>query len=338
MQNLDRKRPIDNKRESGGTTQVGDNLDGAIVEMTEVNGRLFVIKERSIYEMITADDIDPERTNISIPNYIPKLVIDLGSESEMVSRTFLTAKNLFKTEYIETIIDFGKVQKLSVEIVQELSILDKEIREYLEQEKIEISHFEERQKQEKPISLPSIINLESTCKTIFQKADHVEQVLMEIIVEFYPNEGLTKQSHFPIFYDVLQKLYGTEDNFSDFVMSTLNIMKIIRELRNGLDHRLKTTDVRNFEFLPSSEILLPTIELDSRNAKMKKSFLSQILPILEKNLISIIEVTFTYLTEKHLKKNIFGYQVREIPIEKRKYKFVNYCVWSQLGKDGFYNQ
>jgi hypothetical protein len=52
---MSEKRPIDRKRESGGHADIGSEEDGAIIEMQNIGGRLLVIKERSIYEMVMAD-------------------------------------------------------------------------------------------------------------------------------------------------------------------------------------------------------------------------------------------------------------------------------------------
>lgn len=93
---MSEKRPIDRIRDSGGHADIGTLEDGAIIEMKNIGGRLLIIKERAIYEMVMADTIDPERTNINLPTTIHKLIIDKGTESETVSRTLLTAMTLFR--------------------------------------------------------------------------------------------------------------------------------------------------------------------------------------------------------------------------------------------------
>src|SRR5688572_19608808 len=99
---MNEKRLIDRIRDSGGQGEVGTHEDGAIMEMQTVGGRLLIIKERSIYEMTFADTVDPKRTNINIPPTIHKLIIDKGTESETVARTFLTAKTLFTDSFIRS--------------------------------------------------------------------------------------------------------------------------------------------------------------------------------------------------------------------------------------------
>jgi hypothetical protein len=55
---MDKKRPVDLIRDRGGSADIGTSEDGAIMEMENIAGRLLIIKERSVYELIMADDID----------------------------------------------------------------------------------------------------------------------------------------------------------------------------------------------------------------------------------------------------------------------------------------
>jgi len=335
---MDDKRPIDRLRDSSGQGEVGTEEDGAIIEMKTIGGRLLIIKERSIYEMFFADTIDPERTNINLPQTITKLIIDKGTESETVARTFLTACTLFRREYMETSIDCDKVISLTIDMLSEISILEKEIKDYQDSEDKVITEYEKRKIQKGSCEIPSIVNLDTRCKTIFQKVDHVEQILMDIIIRFYPNLGLTKQSHFPKFYEVMKEKYGETDPFVEFIDKTLYPMRVTRELRNGLDHRLENTKVTDFEMKIDGNIISPTIELNYKKVILERIPLSELFKITIVNTLEIIEKTFAYLAGKNLKTGGMPYQVRLIPEEERKHKFVNYGIWMPIGDGGYYSQ
>ena len=335
---MNQKQHIDRIRESGGHADIGSEEDGAIIEMKNIGGRLLIIKERSIYEMVMADDIDPERTNINLPTTIHKLIIDKGTESETVSRTLLTAMTLFRPEYISNAVDCSKIIGLTIDLLSEISILEKEIEEYRLAEKTASDEYEERRNQKVSYKLPSVVSLESKCKTIFQKADHTEQTLMDIIVKFYPNLGLTKQSHFPNFHEKLQEKFGEADPFVEFIKKTVYFMQVIRELRNGFDHRLEHTKVFDFQLQTGGDIIAPSIQLNHKKVKLERTSLSGFLEITTKNLLDIIELTFAYLAGKNIKTGGMPYQVRQIPYEKRRYKFVKYSFWMPIGNEGFYCQ
>ncbi|MEM9681554.1 MAG: hypothetical protein AAF901_14620 [Bacteroidota bacterium] len=335
---MEDKRPIDRKRESAGTADIGTREDGAILEMTKIGKRLIVIKENAIYEFMMADDIDPKRTNIKLPNNIHQLILDKGAESEMVSKVFLTAKTLFNKGAFSEDTDITKALTLSLEILQEMSILEKEINDY--QQKEEEVRNEYEAKRDKPVSysIPAIGDVQTRCTTIFQKADHIEQILMEIITVFYPNEKLTKQSHFPKFYEVLKNKYGKDNRFTKFVKSTLEFMKLIRAFRNALDHRLDAIRVYDFELQPNSDVLTPTIELDHKDSKWPRQSVSESLNMILPNFIYVFEMTIAYMCDHTSTPSLMSQAVKEIPEDKRRYKHVRFSFWSPMGEGGYYNQ
>lgn len=335
---MEEKRQIDLIRDSGGNDDIGSEEDGAIIDMKNIGGRLLIIKERAIYEMVMADDIDPERTNINLPTTIQKRIIDKGAESETVSRTLLTAITLFRSEYILISVDCDKLIGLAIDMLSEISILEKEINEFQGMEKSESDEYDERKNKNVSFKLPSIANLETKCKTIFQKANHIEQILMNIITEFYPKLGLNKQSHFPNFYEKLKALYGEEDSFVKFIGKTVYFMSVIYEFRNGFDHRLDNIKVFNFELQPNGKIIAPSIELNHKTIKLNRTSLNEFLKITITNMLEIIESTFAFLAEKNKKQEGLPRQVRLIPEDKRRNEFVKYSFWMPLGNEGFYNQ
>jgi hypothetical protein len=324
------KQPIDKIRNSGGSIEIGSIEDGAIIQMKEINGRLFVIKEKSIYEIIMADVVDPERTNIKLPPMSQKLIIDKGSDSEVVSKILLTAINLFSSDHILDSIDCDIALSLVVDLLSEIVILEKEIVSYQEEEKNLINEYEEQRNRKDSYKIPSVINLESRCKTIFQKADHVEQIIMDITVQFYPNKGLTKQSHFPKLYEVLKLEYGENDLFVNFIEKALYFMRVVREFRNGFDHRLNIAKVINFELQIDGNIIRPTIELNHKDIKMNRTSLSEFLSLVLLNNLEIAEIMFVYLASKNLSKKGIPCEIRLIPEDKKRNKFIKYGYWSPL--------
>jgi hypothetical protein len=330
------KSEIDRKRNQGGTAEIGSKEDGAILQMQKIGERLFVIKERSIYEFIMADDIDPDRTNIHLPNNMHKRIINQGTESEIVSRIFITAKTLFKQNLFDKKISTDQALLLSLELLQELAILQNEIQNYLQSEKKVVQEYYSKTGS---YIIPSIEHLQTTCKTIFQKAYQIEQILIDLVVIFYPNEkGLNKQSHFPKLYEFIKDKYGEDDVFTQFIKSTLGLMKVLIETRNGLDHRLHTVKVENFELLPDGNLFSPSIALVYKDVKLERESLSSFLPIIEDNLISIFENLSAYLCSKKAIPGIMRFSVVEIPEDKRRNRFIKYCFWSPMGEGGYYDQ
>jgi hypothetical protein len=72
------ERPIDKVRNSGLSITLPAGT-GGITDMGEINGALHMIGGSAIYRVQLADQIDPERTNIAIPNTHQK-VLSYGTD------------------------------------------------------------------------------------------------------------------------------------------------------------------------------------------------------------------------------------------------------------------
>lgn len=217
-----------------------------------------------------------------------------------------------------------------------MAVLESEINDYMSKEKNESDEYENRRNKPVSYALPSIMDVEIRCKRIFQSAYHLEQIMMEIITIFYPNDKLSKQSHFPKFNGILKEKYGDNDPFVLFVESILDFMNIILELRNCLEHRLDFVKVRNFEIQLDSSILSPTIELEFKTIKLERVSLSTFLPVVFQNIITIFEALIAHISAKNVKCDFMAYSVREIPEDKRRIKYVRYAFHS--GALNFYQQ
>jgi hypothetical protein len=336
---MEDKKPIDRKRDSGGMADIGSEADGAIIEMFKFDGSLLIIKERSIYEFILADKIDPQRQNFNLPATIQRLALSRGTESELVCRTFLTAKRLYKDHYIVSTIDCKKALKLSLELTKELVALDNEIIDYLNEAKRVSTDYNAQEEKKGSYAIPSIPDIETRCKTIFQKADHVTQTLMEIVTLFYPHEKLNKQSHFPKLLEVLKSKYGDNDEFTKFISDSVKFLELVRSLRNCLDHRLLNVKVKDFELQLNSDVLSPTIEIDYRESKLERTDLEHFLFTVMTNLMTVSEAVIAYLADKGTKepKGIPNY-VKLIPEDLRINKFIQFSFWSPIGDGGFFDQ
>ena len=75
---------IHKKRNSAFSIKVGDPNDMTpIGDMFATDDDLYVIKSKAIYSVKLADDIDPDRTNLNLPN-LQKTVLNHGLENEIV--------------------------------------------------------------------------------------------------------------------------------------------------------------------------------------------------------------------------------------------------------------
>ncbi len=306
---MENKRPIDVLRESSGSAEIGTNEEGKIIEMFELKDRLIIIKEKAIYEFMLADSVDPNRLNPDLPKNMQRLIIAQGTDSEIVSRTFLTAKKMVTPQFLPDFIQTESILLLTLELLEELSELNSETKDYLDLEKKVIAAYKEGVKRSKSFTIPSITNIQTRCKTIFQKADHLEQIMIDIIKLFYPNDNLSKQSHIPKFYEIIKERYGDDDHFTLFLKDSLDHFELIRAIRNCLDHRLPNAKIFNFELDITSSVITPTIEIDYKETKLERQSLSEIMSDINNNFVMIFESMIAFLCDKNSKKIHYNTQL-----------------------------
>jgi hypothetical protein len=142
--------------------------------MITIGQKMLIVKEHAIYEMMQADYVDPDRTNINIPNTIQKRIVDKGSESPVVARVFLTAKTLFRNQFFNDTVDVQKALLLSLDLLKEVMSLESEIEQYLAKENEVSERYEKERNAQASYALPFIGDVEKRCEKFFQNADHIE--------------------------------------------------------------------------------------------------------------------------------------------------------------------
>ena len=136
---------------------------GRITEMVKIGERLHTVTTYSIYRIMLADEINPGRTNINVPNSQQK-VLDYGSDSPLVAKTLLTAKQLFDKGFLGPDFDSARGIELSFECLKNLAAMSDLAAEFSRQDVDEESRLAELQIKGRSLALPSAPNLEPRCK------------------------------------------------------------------------------------------------------------------------------------------------------------------------------
>jgi hypothetical protein len=336
--NID-KDEIAKRRARSGHFEIGDETDGGIKEMRNLNGRLLVIKERAIYEVVFADTIDPERNHSNTPHQVQKKIVALGTESQLASKTLLMSLKLMKPEYIKPEVDVDRALQVVQEMLVELNQLNTERDSFLTAEKSEVNDYENRKVNNLDYKLPSIPDILTRCKTFFQKADHVLQTISELDALFFTERKLNIRAKTDTFREMLVNLYGEDDTFVKFIDQVSNFILLLRNIRDCLEHRLDEISIIDFERQVNNDVLTPTISINFRKSKLDRHPLNDMLQQTTTNLLYIVETSIAMLCDKKVRtdKN-FRYYLRQIPAKQRVNKHIKYAFWMPIGPDGFYLQ
>jgi hypothetical protein len=317
-------RPIDKKRESAGSFKLQTDEDGAgITEMFQLSDGMVLATGTALYEVRTADQIDPKRTNPNIPHNLQRRILSLGTESELVGRTLMTAKALFVEKFLPPVVDAKKAMSLTFEALKDLVAMDAATNDFIATEKKEIEKMALRSPNPGSFALPSVTDVETRCKTFFQKADHVEQALWDIARLFYPT--VQAKCHFEKLLELAEKDYGSDDGFPKFLRDALPFLLMGRHIRDCLDHRnAKGVVITNFAMQPDGKIIRPSIEVNFRGTKQPKVEIGEFLPPVVKCMLNVFDTMIAFLCGKNPRATGFPIQVGFVQEANRRNKFVQY--------------
>jgi hypothetical protein len=130
-----------------------------------------------------------------------------------------------------------------------------------------------------------------------QKADHFQRALLKIVRLFYPE---AKQMNWDDAQELVQKLYGEPDNFSKVMALTVPMLKLVRNVRDCLEHHLKGVTTKDFELQSDGMIAPPTIEVDFRQSSQERCPVLWFMEETRKALLNAFEMIVVHLCSKHV--------------------------------------
>lgn len=233
---------------------------GRIADMCEVNGSLYILGGNAIYRVQLADEIDPQRTNIALPNTQQK-VLSYGTEFPCVRQTLMTARRLFKDNVLGPAFDYRGAINLSYEALQDLAAMHdilKDLRGRFDKITEEVNNLAVKQRS---MTVPTMGGVRILTETFLQKADHVAIDLFNIAKLFYGDD--IGPRWFESLRGLISKKHGDDDPFSQFLNAAVPFLKFVRNARNAIEHPDKTKSVKvtDISLLSSGELGPPCAEV-----------------------------------------------------------------------------
>lgn len=294
----------------------GDD-DSAITEMIPLRDTLYIVKQRGIYAVQLADQIDPDRANAAIPN-TQQRILPVGSSDAIVARTLLTAQKLFKKGFLGHSFDQDQGLTLALDILKDLVALT-EMRTSLEEAESQARVSFESQSQDRgTLVVPSIGDIGVRWDGFTQKAGHVVNSLEEMAKLFYGKELANKWVD--SLAAVTASRYGNDSPFAEYVRAAKPRLLLVLDLRNMVEHPKpnKYIRVNDFRLQASGRIALPSVEIVRPDQEAATATINLLMKLLTDELLSITEVLMAHLCSHHVQ--LFGgipMQVFELPPEQR---------------------
>lgn len=208
---------------------------------------------------------------------------------------------------------------LSLEALKDIAAMHQAWDAFQLSERTEIDAFNNRHQKQGALVMPAIGNVQEHCKSFFQKADHVSQSLFRIVKLFYgKNVGA---EGFESLAKLAAKKYGEDDSFAKFTKDVAPRLKLIRNVRNCIEHPQPPTQVaivNDFNLDEDGKISPPMIEVIYRKERYSPVPISLFMGDAIDGLSGIFESMLAHLCSKHvLHFDGFPTQVVELPPERR---------------------
>jgi hypothetical protein len=286
-------RPIDKVRNSALSVTLPPDT-GGITDMGEISGALHMIGGSAIYRVQLADEIDPERTNIAIPNTHQK-VLSYGTEFPYVRQTLMTARRLFKDNVFGSGFDYKAAINLSFAALQDLAAMHdiyKDLRARFDKIAEDLKNLAV---EKRSMTVPSMGDVRGETKAFLQKADHVEVALFNIAKLFYGDE--IGPRWFASLHKLASEKYGDNDGFTKFVKAALPFLQFVRNARNAVEHpdQAKSVKVTDISLVPSGELNPPSIEVIHPETPQPSVALLTLMEYMADQLAGVFEITIAHL-------------------------------------------
>jgi hypothetical protein len=255
------KRPIDIKRDSAISLEIGTADEGPANAMISIDDSLYIIKPNEIYALKTADRIDPGRMNIALPKAITHQVFAVGSDSEIVGKILLTAITLLQWGHrVRQGVDTKRAIAIALDALTTVLTMVSMASDF---EAAQTKACEEAMVQ--PEQQPFLGDAKARCKAFMQQADHAASALLDIVRLFYPD---IKRVPWDTLYQKISQELGDEDAFIKFLEKAVPFFKLIRNTRDCLEHNNpKGVAVKDFEVQSDGQVHPPTIEINFRESQ-----------------------------------------------------------------------
>ncbi len=324
---MSKKRPIDRQREAAITMNVGDDQDSSpIKDSLSTKDALYTIKEKGVYKVQLADDIDPERTNPNIPNLSQK-VLSAGFDNEIVARILLTVKCLFdeKNATVSPFVSdlFEQCIGLTRHVL-ELHEMISSLKEKIIQKK---EAFEEREHTPNAFSLPSIPDLDKDLHNILVKADKERDGILSLY-RLHFLLGASPKPSLDEYEAAIQDKLSSEPEIKAGWDATKKVLSLIRNIRNASEHRREGNrlKLKDFEMQPNGNVNSPNLEIEHKDTPIESVTVVNFLDLIGNIILdqaegSIVTIRCAALFDK----NPFNEQVGFLPPENRRHPLVRYC-------------
>jgi hypothetical protein len=253
------------------------------------------VTDKCTYRLRVADQIDPERKNPALPHNTQQKLFDHGVQSQQLCNTLLLGRMMFRKEFLK--IDVERAKQLAMDALSELVAMHDASREFRTAEEAAMEKPRQSTPQERALTIPSLGNVQTHCKTFIQRADHFAGALLRIARLFYPDE---RQMNWADLQELVKARYGESDTFYKILEQAVPNLQLIRDARDCLEHHNPGVTTKDFELEPDGMIAPPAIAMAFRETKLERCSIRLFMEEIEPALLTYFEMIVVHLCSRNV--------------------------------------
>jgi hypothetical protein len=286
-------------RNEGGSFKIGEEGDGNLSDMIPLEDYgMVIVTRKSVWRVMLADNIDPQRNNANIPRHVQERLLSYGSDDPIVGRTLLQGKELLLQHLPDTINKYQGMQ-LVLSFTKELAAMNDEIKK-LREEYTEIhERFNGSTRDDGSFVLPALKNLERRAKELIQNIDHMGGIVIEV-TKLFPVEIPQKNPLGKLIAQTEQK-FGKDHAVVKAISELNEKMGWLRLLRNDMEHPSASGVVtfENYKMTDSAKIEQPLIKHTRENSPFHSIDLIQFIVESQGEIIDLFETALVLLCDSN---------------------------------------
>jgi len=302
-------------------------IDGesAVKDLLSTGVSLYAITETAVIKIQTADNIDPRRTNLDIPNLSQQL-LSAGYDDEILARILITAMYLFDERNSNVRPFVSKVLETCIELTRQLIELDAMSSVLVKNIRDNEAMFAAKGVDPNAYTLPSTPGLESKVRNILAAADKAkDSILVLCRLQFLP--GSSRKSKLAELNEAIGEFMpGEPDRIAAWKAMT-EYFTLIRNCRNASEHPQEGQGVvlTDFRMWPDGKVYPPLVEVLHPETPIRALPLVEFLEFIRNTMIDHAEVVLAFIKSATLlRENPFKEAVAEFAEPLRYHKFVRF--------------
>lgn len=286
-------------RNEGGSFKIGEEGDGNLSDMIPLEDYgMVIVTRKSVWRVMLADNIDPQRNNANIPRHVQERLLSYGSDDPIVGRTLLQGKELLLQHLPDTINKYQGMQ-LVLAFTKELAAMNDELKK-LHEEYTEIQkRFNGSVRDDGSFVLPALKNLERRAKELIQNIDHMGGIVIDMM-KLFPLE-IPQKNPLGKLIEQTQQKFGAEHTVTKAISELKEKMGWLRYIRSDMEHPDATGIVtfENYRMNDSGKIEQPLIKHTRTSSPFQSIDLIQFIVESQGVIIDLFETTLVLLCDFH---------------------------------------